>query len=138
MKQQDFINKMLGVGWVNRASSFDAVDCYGLVMLYYKHVLDIDLDKPKGYQDNVCIADCWSSETKSNHWIEVDKPLKNGVVFTSYKGNNPSHVGLFIGDGKVLHCQGDDEHGGSVAVHSIKAMQRLNSKMTYHIHEALL
>lgn len=138
MMQQEFINKVLGLPWVNRACSFAAVDCYGLVMLYYKHVLGIDLDEPKGYANGEPVADCWDSETQNPHWIEKDSPMLSGVVFTCYSGGQPAHVGLYIGDGKVLHCRGSEKEPGSVAIHNIRAVERLCGKMTYHIHADLL
>lgn len=34
----DFISKVIGVPWANRACSFEKVDCWGLCVLYYRHV----------------------------------------------------------------------------------------------------
>ncbi|MBM7346227.1 hypothetical protein JOE09_005293, partial [Pantoea coffeiphila] len=34
----DFARAMIGVPWANRACSWQACDCWGLVVLYYRHV----------------------------------------------------------------------------------------------------
>jgi hypothetical protein len=43
MTQSDFIGLVNGKPWANRACSFDEMDCWGLVVLYYRHVLGLEL-----------------------------------------------------------------------------------------------
>ena len=49
MHQPDFIHAMEGKPWRDRACSFDAADCWGLVVLYYRHVLGIEIHQTPDY-----------------------------------------------------------------------------------------
>ena len=130
MTQHDFITKILGVKWVNRASAFDAVDCFGVVMLYYKHVLNIDLPTVAGFIEKNSFVDCFDGEKKN--WQEIKAPTENGILFTCYRGDVPMHVGLCIGGGYALHCRGSEKQHGKVEIHSLRAIKRLYGRLTYH------
>ncbi len=130
MNQLEFINKVKHKPWVNRASSFDECDCFGLCMLYYKHVLNIELPQVQGYEENTPTSDCWTGEI--HNWMPVDNPSINGLVFTCYRGERPMHVGIVISPTHVLHCRGSEGNPGRVEIHSIRAIERTYGKMTYH------
>ncbi len=131
MNQQEFINKVIGLPWVNRASSFDEVDCWGLVTLYYKHVLGIDLPIITGYAKGECdTSHGWQSGI--NQWQQMDRPSVNGLLFTCYKGDEPSHVGITISAIKVLHARGFVGCAGKVEIHSIRAIESIYGKITLH------
>lgn len=131
MNQTEFINRILGKPWLNRATSFDAVDCWGLVLLYYKHVLSIELPTIIGYSKGDCdTAQGWQSDI--HHWQQVNKPITDGLVFTCYKDGAPTHVGITISSTKVLHSRGFPGNPGKVEIHSIRAIETIYGKMTYH------
>jgi len=131
MRQAEFIKKIIGAPWINRSSSFDACDCYGLVELYYRHVLSIELPTIKGYEKGECDTDQgWQSGI--HDWKEVDKPSVNGLLFTCYKGNQPTHVGIVISPVKVLHSRGNIGHEGKTEIHSIRAIESIYGKITLH------
>lgn len=131
MNQQEFIDRVIGLPWVDRASSFESVDCWGLVLLYYKHVLGIELPEITGYEQGECdTSQGWQSGV--HQWQQVDKAAGSGLVFTCYKGNKPSHVGITISPTKVLHSRGWVNNPGKVEIHSIRAIERLYGKLTYH------
>lgn len=132
MTQNEFVIRVNSMPWVNRASSFDGMDCYGLVMLYYKHVLGIELPCPKGYLDREKIADCWVSETSSGRWERVNRPCSDGIVFTSYIGEFPMHVGIMLDNKRAIHCRGSEENPGKVEIHNIAAIQSVYGKTTFH------
>lgn len=130
MTQSEFIRKILHKPWVNRTSSFDNCDCFGLVMLYYKEVLNIAIPEVKGFADNADFNDCYSLGIE--RWIKLTAPQSQGLMFTAYKVSNPEHVGICIGGGKVLHSRGDHIHGGKVQMHSISAIEAIFGKITFH------
>lgn len=133
MTRAEFITKIIGAEWVSRGVSFDECDCWGLVILYYKHVLNIELPKIEGYKNAYDVADCWQREELKPHWLKVDSANENDLVFTCYTiAGRPCHVGVYIGNGKVLHTDGGFERGGSVRVNSASALERLHGKITYH------
>ena len=130
MTQTEFINKMIGKPWVDRASSFEECDCWGLVLLYYKEVLNIDLPVVKGFTEKEDFLLCYESGVQQ--WQEVKTPITQGLAFTSYKGDTPTHVGVCIGNGMALHCRGSVNQAGSVEVHSLRAIESIYGKITYH------
>lgn len=134
MNSIEFINKMVGVPWENRASSFESVDCWGLVLLYYKHVLNIELPQTGGYLERENIEKCWVIESEKR-WQEVGSPTESGLVFTCYDSNlKPMHVGVCIDDTNALHADGHINNGGSVRVNKISSLERLHGKVTYHTY----
>lgn len=125
MTRQDFIESMVGIPWVNRASSFNECDCWGLVVLYYSHVLGIKLPEIAGFADSSkSIADGFFEQVETGAWSKSD----SGVVFMSFIKLNgvrtPVHCGVKIG-GMVLHAQGNEEKGGQVACHRFSAIKRI-------------
>lgn len=131
MNQKEFIQKMIGKPWVNRASNFDACDCYGLIQLYYQHVLNIDLPTVAGYDDATCSTEQgW--EANIHDWEEVATPSENGLLFTSYKDEKPAHVGLVISPTHILHSRGFVDDPGKVEIHSIATLKKLFGKVTFH------
>tara|TARA_R100000951_G_scaffold2179_1_gene3697 strand:+ start:97 stop:516 length:420 start_codon:yes stop_codon:yes gene_type:complete len=130
MHQNEFIEKIIGKPWVNRASSFDGADCWGVVVLYYKHVLNIDIPTVQGFIENDQFEKCYSENL--HLWEEVKSAVVAGLVFTCYKGKSPSHVGVCIGGGKVLHSRGTEDNHGKVEIHSIRAIEAVYGKITLH------
>lgn len=129
MTKQEFIKKMKSVPWVNRAVGFDAVDCFGLVIMYYRHVLGIKVPNVNGFSEDLPMDECWDN---ADTWEQVDTPPIEGLAFTAYKGDTPMHVGIVISPTHVLHCRGDFKHHGKVEMHSIRAIKRTCGKITYH------
>ena len=131
MTKNEFIEKMMFKPWVARAIGWQAVDCYGLIVMYYRHVLNIELPIPQGfYDEDDTRANSWFEGVK--HWQDVKTPSADNIIFTAYIGDKPAHVGLCIGDNKVLHARGTRNVGGCVEIHSLSAIERLYGKLTYH------
>lgn len=130
MTQNEFIKKVVGLPWVNRAISFDAVDCYGLVVLYYRHVLGVELPIPEGFNEKLKTDECWNNGISD--WEQVSSPNTGGLMFTCYKGGSPCHVGVTISPTHVLHCRGSERNPGKVEVHSVRTIESIYGKITYH------
>lgn len=129
MYKEEFIRRMIGKPWVNRAASWSEVDCWGLAILYSRHVLGIELPEVEGYKEGVPTNECWTKEVAKEHWEDVEI-AEGDLVFTCFKNGRATHVGVCIDSQRALHCAGG-EHGGSVAVHSLRALERLYGKMQF-------
>jgi cell wall-associated NlpC family hydrolase len=81
------------VPWANRACSFDKVDCWGLCVLYYRHVLGIELHQTPDYEAGEDFFTCYQGDVV--FWRQVDKPVEGGI-FVGYRGAQPAHVGLVL------------------------------------------
>ena len=128
MMQSEFITKMIGKPWVNRASSFNSCDCWGLVLLYYKCVLNIGIPVFPGFINGVNFDECYKHEFPM--WEEA-KP-ESGMVFTAYKGEQPVHVGVCINKTHVLHSRGSVNNPGKVELHSIRAIEKMYGELTFY------
>lgn len=128
MTQDEFISKVVGVPWVKHAHSFESMDCYGLVMLYYKHVMGIDL----GLMPIRDISE-GGFEEESPNWHE-SYPARSGLAFMSFKGGIPSHCGIIIDEWTVLHSAGSDNQYGSVRIDKIASLERIFGKMKFYAY----
>lgn len=132
MNQNEFVEQVNSKPWINRSVDLNGMDCYGLVILYYRHVLGIELPTPQGYLQFDDMSECWSNETKSGRWEIVDRPVSGGLVFTAYHGETPLHVGIMLDRQRAIHCRGTDELGGKVEIHKISAIEKYYGKVTFH------
>lgn len=130
MDQKTFIKRIIGKPWINRSISFDAVDCWGLVVMYYRHVLGIEIPTVEGFVQKKQFKSCYSENV--HLWEEIKGPITNGLVFTCYKGDIPTHVGVCVGHGKLLHSRGSVENPGKVDIHSIRSIESIYGKITFH------
>lgn len=120
----DFVRKVIGVPWANRACSFDKVDCWGLVVLYYRHVHGIELHQTPDYEAGADFFTCYQGDVV--FWRKVDKPVDGGI-FVGYRGAQPAHVGLVL-NRQALHSRGEN---GSVRMDSLLVIQRAFTKVEY-------
>ncbi len=102
-------SKYIGLPYVDNGRDTTGVDCWGLARLFYKGELNIDLpsyvESYSGGSDPQIVEavsiykDNWQLESKGN---PGDLCLFNIL-------GEPTHVGIYIGDNKFLHCrQGQD------------------------------
>jgi len=127
MTQDEFINKVIGVPWVRFAHSFESMDCYGLVMLYYQHVLNVDIGE-------MPIRDIKEGAFESSPLWKKSQAAAGGLVFTAYRGDVPHHCGIALNDEYVLHAAGNSQAYGSVKIDRIAALKRLYGKIEFYAY----
>lgn len=102
MTPEQFINEYIGTPFKFDGRDKSGVDCWGLVVLYYLHVLGMELPD-------------WVVGDKSKHWVTqtldtesearcrwLDKPEENAIVFAKRKVA-AHHAGV-VCKGGVLHA----------------------------------
>lgn len=127
ISEEEFIRKMIGVPWANRSCTFDAVDCWGLCVLYYRHVLGIELHQTPDYEAGENFFTCYESDVV--FWQRSDVPV-NGGIFVAYTGSAPAHVGLIVNH-RALHSRGE---GGGVRIDSLLVLQRAFTRLEYFLY----
>lgn len=125
MSKDDFLSRVTGIPWQNRACSFDAADCWGLVVLYYRHVLGIELHQTADYESGRDFLTCYDSDAVFWHRTES---FSDDGIFVAWIGSNPVHVGLIV-DGRALHSRGENGHVRSDAIRTI---QKLFTKVEFY------
>jgi cell wall-associated NlpC family hydrolase len=104
MNANDWVNDRIGTPWVSGGRDYSAFDCYGLVILFYRDVLGIQLPD-------------WEVTGKSKTWIlkqfvdahstvwkKSETPANGDIVGVFSPDGVPFHVGL-LWNGKMFHSQ---------------------------------
>lgn len=88
-------NKWLGTKYKYGGNTKSGVDCSGLVVQIFLNALDIKLPRNSAQIEEYC------KPIKQNQLIEGDL-----VFFVTGKGKKVNHVGMYIGDGQMIHASG--------------------------------
>ncbi|WP_106478100.1 NlpC/P60 family protein [Phytohalomonas tamaricis] len=127
MDKQTFIGRVVGAPWVNRAQGPDAYDCMGLVIAYYREVEGVEVAPIPAFEDrSLGIADGYFEQVAGSYWQRDDQ----GVVFMAFQNDVPCHIGLVIDD-RCVHAYGDEEKGGQVFNHPLRAIRRMYSRLEF-------
>ena len=98
------ISKFVGIPFVSKGRNFNGCDCYGLVKLYYKEILNIDIP------ETIITAE-QPRRTFANYLNEISKnwtattPAKNVVVAMSVNAEHPNlvtHFAVMIDDKRFI------------------------------------
>lgn len=125
MLKQEFIEKVTGLPWSNRACCFEAVDCWGLVILYYRHVLGIELHHSAYYEAGSDFITCFEDEVV--FW-RPESIFKEDGLFVAWRGKQPVHVGLIV-NGMAFHSRCE---GGHVRSDAVRTIQKLYTSVGFY------
>lgn len=98
------ISRFIGIPFVSKGRTFRGCDCYGLVKLYYKEVLNIELPE-------TVITSEQPRRTFANYLNEISKnwtstvPQKNAVVAMAVNAEHPTlvtHFAVMIDDKRFI------------------------------------
>jgi cell wall-associated NlpC family hydrolase len=101
-----FASQYVGLLFKNRGRTKEGVDCWGLVRLIYKEQFNIQLPSyDDEYDSSYNIKE--TGETIAEHskeWEAVEKGSeKTGDVIVMRLSGYPTHVGLVLEKGRMLH-----------------------------------
>lgn len=105
MNKIEFIRKVNRLPWSDRACSFDAADCWGIVVLFFRHVAGIELHQTPDYEAGKDFITCYEGDRV--FWQLGGRIEGNIAVF--YRGDKPDHVGVVIDGNRCLHSRGEGE-----------------------------
>ena len=91
-KVVEYAHTLIGKRYVYAATGPNAFDCSGLTYYIFKNQLDITLPRVSGTQATV--------GTK----VDRSQLIPGDLVFFNTVGSRISHVGLYIGDGNMIHA----------------------------------
>lgn len=96
--------EFIGIPYVDRGSSFQGCDCWGLVWLFHREVMHRQVPRYEGYASAEApeiqeyIASRW------NQWMSVEPAnMEQGDVLALRAGRLPVHCGVYVGRGQMLH-----------------------------------
>lgn len=126
--QSEFIARAVGIPWVKWRSDWRACDCYGLLVLYFREVLGVELDgRPDADTgENLAFADGWQG------W-EPCGPEHEAACFVGWQSGIPHHCGVVVaGGGMVLHSDGTENRPGNVRLTRLSTMQHLYADLRFY------
>lgn len=124
MSDAEFVALMLGKPYRDRCCSLEAVDCWGLVVLYYRLVHETNIHHSDEYSAGGDFNTCFSEEIV--YWKRHESPVPGGI-FVSYAGNIPRHVGIVVERDKILHARDKS----AVRFDRVKTLQRLSTRVEW-------
>ena len=124
MSPADFISRAIGLPWVKWRSDWQACDCYGLVLLWWREVHGIDLG-------TVPQADIDQGFAGIKGWQECG-PEPNATGFMAWRNGAPTHCGVLVQCGMLLHVDGSEAKPGTARLTSLVAMQRLYADIRFY------
>ena len=108
------LSKFIGIKYRDKGRTFKGADCWGIVMLYYKEILNINVP------DFVCSAENPRRVFSlylyqiSKFWVECNEFKKDYVVAMCTNSEHPkliTHFGVMIDDKTLLHSyEGVESH----------------------------
>lgn len=128
MTPETFITVMLGKPWKRYACGMDACDCYGLLIMYYRLVLSIEL----GEVPPVDIAQGFAE--RQNQWSQVNIPSHGIMVMMYDDSKREQHCGIILPDLRVIHCQGSESQPGNVRISRIQSLQKIYNEVRFYAY----
>jgi len=128
MTVTEFINAMAGVPWVERKASFTESDCWGVVVLFMRHVHSIELVDTV----EMPINDAMSVQLDAGGWHECKE--EDAVVFMAYVHGLPKHCGIVV-NGLAVHSGGGRDRAGFCRVDRLAVLQAEYRDIKYFKHK---
>lgn len=103
------MDRFVGIPYVPHGRDYAGADCWGILFLYYRDVLGTPVPAYSAEMDarefkHGAIAPLIAEE-REKLWQRVDTPQPgDGVLMRA--GRHDSHVGVFLGQGRMLHSEG--------------------------------
>lgn len=126
MTQNEFVKLAVGLPWIRWRSDWDGCDCYGLVVLFYREVLGIALPGVPKTEFEQGLPDVMPS------FERIDKPTAGACAFMSFVGGRPTHCGIYLGDGMVIHAHGSESVIGSTRICKLETIKKIFGEVKFY------
>lgn len=117
-----------GLPWVRWRSDWQACDCFGLIALWHREVLGIDLGP-------VPQTDIATGFFEASGWVQCD-PEAGATAFMSWRNGAPTHCGILLDGERLLHAQEGHpiaEHG-TTRITRLEAMRRAALDLRFYLY----
>lgn len=119
-----FVARAVGTPWERWRSDWQAMDCFGVLVLWHREVLGIELGP-------VPQTDIATGFTESTGWSECG-PEEGATCFMAWRNGAPTHCGILIDRQRVLHADGSQDRAGAVRVSRLSVMQRIYGELRFY------
>lgn len=128
MTPDEFVRRAVGVPWERWRSDWQAMDCFGCIVLYFREVLGVDLGP-------VPQTDIATGFDAAPGWQQCEAEA-GATCFMAWRAGAPTHCGVILAGDMLLHAEGSIERGGSVKVTRLAVMRRLNPDIRFYRYAA--
>lgn len=100
------ISMYIGIPFVDGGRLLSGADCYGVVMLYYKNILSIDIPDVQITANEPRKSFIKYLDEVNKHWTKLDKPQQHCGVALRMNTEHPrlvTHFGIMLDDHRLLH-----------------------------------
>lgn len=126
MTPGEFVERAVGIPWVRWRADWAAMDCFGLVVLYQREVLGVDLGAPlQAYLS--------TGHGGTKGWREC-QPVPGSICFMAWQNGAPTHCAIMLPDGRMLHSEGTENTPGNVRITRLSAMQRAYGDLRFYTY----
>ncbi len=133
MNAKEFCSKVIGIPWVDHQANYTGADCYGLVYMFYRDVLNINIGLPESYANGVRMNEAeFSNGIHDTRWEEIERHEPGCVVLCGYRDGVPSHIGIVVDMINILHSTGSKSSHGSVKLNSVLSFKKAYGRVTFH------
>jgi cell wall-associated NlpC family hydrolase len=98
------ISKLIGIPYKSHGRDYKNSDCWGILYLFYRDILNIEIPKYDFGYTNADDLDSVSGKINShlNEWKEVKSPVFGDVVLFNIAGKTV-HAGVYLNESDFLH-----------------------------------
>jgi cell wall-associated NlpC family hydrolase len=99
------INRWIGIPFQWGGASFDGADCAGLVRLYYREKLGVELppdDLPHIPEAWIASGECYMIDYLDRYCFRVNAPCNGSIVVIHFRGAG-AHLGIMYDHDRFLH-----------------------------------
>jgi cell wall-associated NlpC family hydrolase len=120
---------MDGPRYVRWRADWQCADCYGILVLYWRHVVGIELRPHPGTSSGM--ADGFAA--LGEHWRELSGPQPGACGFMAWDGGLPRHCGVVLPGGELLHTEAESPgRSGGPRSTRLAAMRRLYPDLRFY------
>jgi cell wall-associated NlpC family hydrolase len=97
------LHDLVSIPYVNDGRCRKGLDCYGLVHLFHKEFLGIEIPSLSGVSSGQIMVDDLTAmvESESSIWSEISKPTTGDVIL--FHSGRSRHVGIVFSEGYMIH-----------------------------------
>ncbi|MEP2977955.1 MAG: NlpC/P60 family protein [Lentilitoribacter sp.] len=104
------MQKYLGIPYVEHGRHYNGADCWGVVFLFYRDELKTPVPSysQEMYERRFKCRDIGPliEQVRDLNWVELKQPVFGACVVIR-NGNFNTHVGVYLGNNKILHSETD-------------------------------
>lgn len=130
------VNELIGIPYRKGGFTDNGCDCWGLILLAFRHVFQIKLELFEGatFCGEQLAEVIYSQMQCENEWKQIDSPdIGSVVVMYPRKTKRPEHIGVIVSPNRVLHSY---KKQGSTQT-AMRVINRMFFKVEFYKYEGV-